>query len=124
MTWIVRFDDEFEQEFFELPECVQDELLARLGHLEREGPLLGRSYVDTLNASGFARMKELRSTAAQSAWRVAFAFDPQRTAIILVAGTKSGISQTRFYRWLIEVADRRWIRHIEGLQEANNGKDT
>jgi hypothetical protein len=46
-------------------------------------------------------MKELRFSAADGEWRVAFAFDPQRTAVLLVAGDKSGGSQKRFYRELL-----------------------
>jgi hypothetical protein len=47
-------------------------------------------------------MKELRFSAADGEWRVAFAFDSRRKAILLVAGDKSGVSKKRFYRELIE----------------------
>jgi hypothetical protein len=50
-------------------------------------------------------MKELRFSAADGEWRVAFAFDPRRSAILLVAGDKSGGSERRFYRQLIRKAD-------------------
>jgi len=46
--------------------------------------------VDTLKGSRYANMKELRFSAADGEWRVAFAFDPRRAAILLVAGDKSG----------------------------------
>jgi hypothetical protein len=51
-------------------------------------------------------MKELRFDANDGVWRIAFAFDPKRRAILLVAGDKSGISEKRFYRELICKADR------------------
>jgi hypothetical protein len=51
-----------------------------------------------------ANLKELRFAAADGVWRVAFAFDPKRTAILLVAGDKSGVSEKRFYRQLIDTA--------------------
>ncbi len=46
-------------------------------------------------------------------WRVAFAFDPKRQAILLVAGDKSGINQKRFYRRLINIADRRFKNYLQ-----------
>jgi len=62
-------------------------------------------------------MKELRFKVDNNAWRVAFAFDPKRKAILLVAGDKSGVNQNRFYKKLITVADERfsdWINRAEG----------
>jgi hypothetical protein len=61
-------------------------------------------------------MKELRFDADGGIWRVAFAFDPERKAILLVAGDKGGIAQRRFYRDLIEVADRRFEQHLKELR--------
>jgi hypothetical protein len=57
-------------------------------------------------------MKELRFSAADGEWRVAFAFDPRRKAILLVAGDKSGGSEKRFYRELIKKADERFDAHL------------
>jgi hypothetical protein len=57
-------------------------------------------------------MKELRFSAAGGEWRVAFAFDPRRKAILLVAGDKSGGSEKRFYRELIRKADERFDAHL------------
>jgi hypothetical protein len=55
-----------------------------------------------------ANLKELRFDAAGGVWRVAFAFDPNRKAILLVAGDKSGVSEKRFYGKLIDTADARF----------------
>jgi hypothetical protein len=65
-------------------------------------------------------MKELRFNAADGVWRVAFAFDPLRRAIILVASDKSGVSQKRFYKQLINTADRRFTNHLNRLAEESN----
>src|SRR5437870_1148976 len=108
MKWTVLFYGAFEAEFDALPEAVQDELLAQTGVLEQFGPSLGRPRVDTLNGSSHANMKELRFHAADGEWRVAFAFDPRRSAVLLVAGDKSGGSEKRFYRDLIRRADERF----------------
>lgn len=57
-------------------------------------------------------MKELRFSAADGEWRVAFAFDTRRRAILLVAGDKSGGGERRFYRELIRKADDRFEAHL------------
>ena len=115
MTWTVRFADEFEPEFAQLTAAVQTELLAQARVVEQFGPHAGRPRVDTLNGSRHANMKELRFDADGGVWRVAFAFDPKRAAILLVAGDKSGGSEARFYRALIEKADVRFDAHLAHL---------
>lgn len=115
MNWEVRFDPAFDPEFDILPLAVQDELLAQAKLLESFGPTLGRPRVDTLNGSRHANMKELRFVVDGGVWRVAFAFDPQRAAILLVAGDKSGTSERRFYRQLIRKADARFDAHLNRL---------
>lgn len=61
-------------------------------------------------------MKELRFEAADGEWRVAFAFDPKRRAILLIAGDKTGVSEKKFYKRLIAKADARYERHLERLK--------
>ncbi|MFY9805120.1 MAG: type II toxin-antitoxin system RelE/ParE family toxin [Candidatus Acidiferrales bacterium] len=111
--------DEFEPEFHALHEHVRTEILALSIVLEQFGPQLGRPRVDTLKGSRHANMKELRFSAADGEWRVAFAFDRSRKAILLVAGDKSGGSEKRFYRELIRKADQRLDAHL-----ARTGKGT
>ena len=62
-------------------------------------------------------MKEMRFSAAGGEWRVAFAFDPERSAMLLVAGDKSGGSERKFYRALIRKADERFDRHLARLAD-------
>jgi len=119
MLWIVRFEDEFEQEFLALEQEVQDELLAVARLLAEHGPQLGRPYVDTLKGSKHTNMKELRFDAMRGVWRVAFAFDPRRQGILLVAGDKSGVRQHRFYKQLIAKADKRFAAQLERLKKAS-----
>ena len=116
MEWTVAFFDAFEVEFDGYPEAVQDAILARTQLLEREGPQLGRPYADTLVGSKHANMKELRCTAHDGVWRIAFAFDPERRAVLLVAGDKSGVNEKRFYRRLIAKADERFDRHLKAMR--------
>jgi hypothetical protein len=71
MTWTVAFHEDFEPEFDNLSEEVQDELLAEAKFVERFGPEAGRPHVDKLKGSRYANMKELRFEAANGEWRVA-----------------------------------------------------
>lgn len=118
MPWQVELDDAFEAEFHAFDVEVQDALLAVAKLLVDYGPQLGRPYADTLNGSKHANMKELRFEALGGEWRAAFAFDPRRKAIVLVAGDKSGGSQKRFYKQFIARADRRFSAHLQRLKAA------
>ncbi|SEO47008.1 Phage derived protein Gp49-like [Nitrosospira multiformis] len=69
MTWNVEFHPAFAEEYQEFSEEVQDALLSELGLLEKYGPQLNRPHVDTLNASRYANMKELRFSADGGVWR-------------------------------------------------------
>jgi hypothetical protein len=80
--------------------------------LQEFGPQLGRPCADTLKGSRHANMKELRFSAADGEWRLAFAFDPVPKAILLVAGDKSGGSEKRFYRQRIRKADKCFDAHL------------
>ncbi len=117
MNWRVAFHDDFVPEFRDLPVKVQDEVYTVGRLLEQFGPQLGRPQVDTLNGSRHANMKEIRFGAAGGEWRAAFAFDPAREAVLLVAGDKSGGSGRRFYRALIRKADERFDRHLARLAD-------
>ena len=116
MSWTVRFAPEFAAEFQGLAVPVQTELLAQAKVIERFGPQTGRPRVDTLKGSRHANMKELRFDADGGVWRVAFAFDRAREAIVLIAGDKSGGSEKRFYATLIAKADVRFDRHLTALK--------
>ncbi len=129
MTWIVLLHDRFSDELFTLDKELQDELLAHANLLAEFGPNLGRPTVDTLKASKHTNMKELRFSCYGEIWRVSFAFDPNRDAILLVGGDKVGVDQRRFYKQLIAVADQRYDEHLSILEatkekKAKHGKKT
>jgi hypothetical protein len=116
MTWRVQFHPDFAREADELSDAVRVELIAGIRLLEHLGPSLGRPAVDTLSGSKHANMKELRFRADGGVWRIAFAFDPERHAILLVGGDKSGVSSGRFYKGLVTRADARFDQHLEALK--------
>jgi hypothetical protein len=117
----VLYDETFVAELGEIERqsgssVVREAIAALALLLRRFGPTLGRPHCDTLKGSKHPNMKELRFTLFDGAWRVAFAFDPRRSAILLVAGNKSGMNERRFYRQLIRIADARFDAHLQDLQ--------
>ncbi len=116
MEWDVQYHADYLTELEAEPEAVQDEVLSLVGLLKMFGPQLGRPHCDTLNGSRYTNMKELRFTLPDGEWRVAFAFDPERRAILLIGGSKSGSSERKFYRSLNRIADKRFAEHLESLK--------
>ena len=122
MEWDVRFNPAFAAEAKGFARAAQLEIAALVGLLRQFGPQLRRPHCDTLNGSRHANMKELRFTLPDGEWRIAFAFDPQRQAILLVGGSKSGTNEARFYRDLIRVADERFTTHLRELRPNDGGR--
>lgn len=116
MNWTVYFHEAFEAEFADFSDSVKIEVMAHVRLLQTFGPQLNRPHADTLEGSKYANMKELRFKADNGVWRIAFAFDPERAAILLVAGDKSGMSQKLFYKQLIYKADTRFTEHLQELK--------
>lgn len=122
MTWVVNYHAEYFIELSEEAEVLQDAVFSLATVLQTRGPQLGRPYVDTLNGSSFPNMKELRITLPDGEWRVAFAFDPKRKAVLLVGGSKSGVKERKFYQKLIRVADERFAKHLAEMQRKKGEK--
>ena len=122
MEWDVTFDPAFAAEAKRFARAAQLEIAAMGGLLRRFGPQLRRPHCDTLKGSKHANMKELRFTLPDGEWRIAFAFDPKRQAILLVGGSKSGVSERQFYRDLIRVADARFDAHLRTLPQDRGGR--
>jgi hypothetical protein len=120
--WPIATTDEFDEWFSGLREDAQAEIIAKAELLKILGPTLGRPHADTLNGSKHANMKELRADTADQVLRVAFAFDPDRSAILLVAGNKAGVSQRRFYKRIIAKADELFDAHLAKLKAKRKAK--
>jgi hypothetical protein len=116
--WEVATTDEFD----ELGEDAQIEVIAKVGLLRLLGPQLGRPHADTLNDSKYSNMKELRADTRDQVLRIAYAFDPDRSAILLLGGNKSGVSQNRFYKQLIARADALYGEHLKKIAARKKGK--
>lgn len=103
--WLVTLDDD-----------SQAQVVAAIELLEASGPQLGRPLVDTVSASRHRNMKELRpGSAGRSELRVLFAFDPERHAILLIAGDKAG-NWRRWYHQNIPLADNEFDAHLRSLK--------
>lgn len=120
--WHVATTDDFDEWFAELNEDGQAEIIAKVELLKLLGPALGRPHADTLNGSKHANMKELRADTAEQVLRVAFAFDPERVAMLLVAGNKAGVGQKRFYKRLIAKADELFDAHLAKVKAKRKAK--
>ena len=114
MAWEIEFTDEFEHWWRTLEGDDQDQIDAAIDVLEVVGPALGRPLVDLIQSSRHPNMKELRPAAGSI--RILFAFDPRRTAILLIGGDKAR-RWRRWYEEMIPVADRLYDEHLEILRK-------
>ena len=112
--WEVEVTDEFEEWWHSLDEAEQESVAASVRLLERLGPGLSRPHADALKTSRHSNMKELRTQHGGRPIRTLFAFDPRRTAILLIGGDKTG--DKRFYERMIPLADRLLDEHLEELR--------
>ena len=116
MTWNVEYTDEFETWWTKkLAPDEQDEIAAVVGLLERKGPQLPFPYSSAIKQSKYAHLRELRIQHGGKPFRVLYAFDPRRTAILLTGGEKTG--QQLWYQKQIRVADGLYEEHLEQLQQ-------
>ena len=114
MSWEMVLDSEFAEWLRSLAVEERREVLGTMELLRHRGPNLGRPYVDIVKGSNYQNMKELRIQIAGKPWRILFAFDPNRAAVLLVGGNKGGDS--RWYKSNIPIADRRFKRHLDTLK--------
>ena len=98
-----------------MSEAAQVDVRAEVNLLRRFGPTLGRPHVDSVARSKDANMKELRVQHRGRPYRVLFAFDPRRTANLLISGNKTGMG--RWYKEFMPMGDTTniWTLRREGL---------
>jgi len=114
-TWDVEITDEYMTWFRSLNQGQQDAIRTDIALLERMGPSLGRPYADSIAGSKHPNMKELRTMHARRHLRSFFAFDPRRTAILLIGGDKTG--DKRFYARMIDQADRLFDEYLAEIRK-------
>ena len=114
MEWNVEYTDEFRAWWDDLDEAEQDAVRTSVGLLIERGPNLGRPHADSIKASKHSNMKELRTQHSGRPYRTFFAFDPRRTAILLIAGDKTG--DDRFYNRMIPKADSLFDEYLKEIK--------
>ncbi len=114
MKWDVEYTDEFGEWWASLSEDEQESLVASVRLLEERGPALGFPHSSGVYGSQHGHMRELRTQHDGRPYRTLYAFDPRRTAILLIAGDKTG--DDRWYDTNVPIADRLYDEHLEQLR--------
>lgn len=115
MSWIVLGTDVFAGWFASLSEAEKEDVVAAVDLLKALGPRLGFPYTSKIAGSRHARMRELRIQHAGRPYRVLYAFDPHRAALLLVGGDKTG--DGRWYDRMIPLADRLYDEHLADIAD-------
>jgi hypothetical protein len=115
MSWNVEYTDEFGDWWSGLSEAEQESLAASVRLLEERGPALGFPHSSGINGSKHGHMRELRTQHDGHPLRTLYAFDPRRSAILLMGGDKTG--DKRWYETHVPIADRLYDEHLEQLKK-------
>lgn len=115
MEWEVEYTDEFGNWWESLDEDEQESITSCVLLLEARGPMLPHPFSSGIAQSKHSHMRELRIQHQGHPYRVLYAFDPRRVAILLVGGNKTG--DDRWYDTYVPLADKIYDRHVEALQK-------
>ena len=106
MVWEVETTEEYDTWFLEQNADSQASIQIKVEFLKVYGPHLPRPHVDILKGSKLRNLKELRAQTENHLLRVAFIFDEERKAVLLIGGDKKGKNEKRFYQNLIMQAEK------------------
>lgn len=120
MEWEVEFTDEFGGWWTNLSGDEQEDVRAYVKLLQEHGPDLRFPYSSSVVQSKFDHMRELRVQHAGNPYRVLYAFDPRRVALLLIGGDKTG--EDRWYDIFVPIADRLYENHIAELRQESAKK--
>ena len=120
MAWRIEGTDEFQEWFAGLNSAERISVAAKIELLEAKGPSLGRPHADTLKGSKLSHLKELRIQHAGDPYRVIFAFDPRRTAILLLGGRKA---DSKWYKTAIPAAERIYEQYLDEIKKEGSIKN-
>lgn len=119
MPWNVEYTDEFELWWDSLDEAEQESVAVYVKMLEAKGPTLPYPYSSGVKASKHGHMRELRPQHKGKPYRVFYAFDPRRVAILLLGGAKAG--KPRWYDENVPIADRLYDEHLRTFDQGGEG---
>jgi hypothetical protein len=115
VAWEVGFTDDFRAWWNMLTEGQQDDLAYTVRHLMEFGLALGFPHSSKVTSSRYPQMRELRTQSAGRPLRTLYAFNPLRTAVLLIAGDKT--CDDRWYDKFVPVADRLFEEHLNELKK-------
>jgi hypothetical protein len=113
--WDVEYTDEVGVWWATLSEDEQESIDASVRLLEEKGPNLGYPHSSGIEGSRHQHMRELRVQHGGRPYRLLYAFDPRRCAILLIGGDKTG--NNRWYEIHVPIADRLYDVHLETLRK-------
>ena len=119
MAWEVEYTDQFEAWWEDLTEPEQESIAASVALLEARGPNLPYPHSSGIHGSRYGHMRELRVQHEGRPYRVLYAFDPRRIAILLIGGDKTG--NDRWYDVFVPQADRIYEEHLSQLKHEGAG---
>jgi len=119
MAWEVEYTDEFEAWWVGLNEEEQIDIDAVVGLLEEKGPHLPYPYSSDVKGTKYGSIRELRIQHKGKPYRILYAFDPRRAAILLIGGRKTG--GTHWYEKYVSMAERIYEEHLKSLKDEQGG---
>ena len=114
MEWEVEFSDEFGEWWDSLDTDEQESVDASIGLLEEMGPTLPFPHSSKVSGSKYGHMRELRVQHKGRPYRILYAFDPRRMAMLLIGGEKTG--DDRWYSRCVPKADSVYEEHLKLLK--------
>ena len=115
MAYTVNASAEFGEWFRSQEKPLRRTVAAHIGLLEEHGPQLRRPYADTLEGSKLSNLKELRVQHRGEPYRILYAFDQKRQALLLIGGNKAG--DKRWYKRMIPLAEAIFERHLRNSEK-------
>lgn len=115
MAYTINFSPEFKAWWDEQDRDFKKQAAKYFRLLEEHGANLHRPYADTLEGSSLKNLKELRVQHAGDPYRLLYAFDPKREALLLIGGNKTG--NKRWYKKMIPIAETIFKAHLEALEQ-------
>jgi len=115
VAWEIEYTDGFEVWWDSLSEEEQEEMNAKVELLEEHGPTLSRPHADRIESSRHSNMKELRGKVNERRLRALFAFDPRRTALLLIGGDKT--DDPKWYERFVPIADDLFDQHLREIEQ-------
>ncbi len=119
MAWQIEYTDEFESWWEDLSEEEQIDIDSIVGLLEEKGPYLPYPYSSDVKGTKYGEIRELRIQHKGKPYRILYAFDIRRVAILLIGGRKTG--GNRWYEKYVPLAERIYEEHLKSLKEDQEG---